>query len=202
MNKAFFILMSLSTLPLYSSELVRNDNPPSLNFDTIEDILEQACINIGSKQNVDMDPSLFKDPELTTPAPKTKRSRRKASSQDRPFICSICFNPFKHQGNLTVHLRSHTSKKRFSCGDCHKGFTRKNALAEHKANNCTRLFVKPIQSKDAYQCLLCARIFEQITSVNNHIDTHRGKKLFECSICRMICRIRNQMKEHIRSEHG
>ncbi|CAL1288824.1 unnamed protein product [Larinioides sclopetarius] len=59
------------------------------------------------------------------------RHYRVVHSEDRPYICSVCFRSFSLKQSLKIHFRTHTGERPFVCKKCHKTFIQKCHLNAH-----------------------------------------------------------------------
>ncbi|CAG0897966.1 unnamed protein product [Darwinula stevensoni] len=105
--------------------------------------------------------------------------------------CLVCHKMVK---NLTLHMRSHGSKK-FKCSMCQKTFTHRCNLQAHQ------LLHAPNMEKP-YQCKVCKRGFIREDKLKDHVVQHsRNKARYTCSECDKRFAIRTtyflHMREHV-----
>lgn len=46
-------------------------------------------------------------------------------SNERPYKCTFCGKGFNQEGNLNIHMRSHTGEQPYRCKICGKRFNQK-----------------------------------------------------------------------------
>lgn len=68
------------------------------------------------------------------------------------YDCDTCNRKFHTKSNLEMHMRVHSSGKKFSCSYCKKGFLTYESLQEHVKNQCQRR---------KYECQYCGRRFSR-----------------------------------------
>ncbi|XP_073404031.1 uncharacterized protein [Dendrobates tinctorius] len=80
----------------------------------------------------------------------------------------------KNNRRNVEHLKAHTVKKRYSCSECGKCFTRKYYLNAHQR----------IHSKqNLFSCSECGKCFSCKSGLLRHHKIHTGEKPFLCSDC-------------------
>ncbi|KAK6635186.1 hypothetical protein RUM44_000437 [Polyplax serrata] len=104
------------------------------------------------------------------------RNHMKIHPEEKRFSCAICGKKFRHSGSLTYHRRAaHTGEKPFQCNYCDQRFSLRSVQQIHERKVHT--FEKP------YKCSFCFRMFNNSSSLTNHMYVHSQKKLFECEEC-------------------
>ena len=72
--------------------------------------------------------SIFEDPSRWIGKPKSKDG----NESERKWHCKICSRLFNHEGNLVVHIRTHTGEKPYKCSICGKGFAQLSNMKRHR----------------------------------------------------------------------
>ena len=92
------------------------------------------------------------------------------------FICwyEICHKRFTLKSNLTVHIKTHTGERSFTCKHCNKSFITKQNLTVH---------IKTHTGERPFTCTHCNKRFATKQNRTKHIRTHTGERPFTCTHC-------------------
>ena len=77
--------------------------------------------------------------------------------------CEFCGKIFKNTSNLTVHRRSHTGEKPYTCSCCPYSCAQSSKLTRHMKTHASR-------GKDALQCRFCKTSFCMKSTLDKHIE--------------------------------
>ncbi|XP_060547192.1 uncharacterized protein LOC117673540 [Pantherophis guttatus] len=114
-------------------------------------------------------------------------------SGEKPYDCPDCAKRFIGYSHLVRHLRTHTGEKPFECPVCGKGFSKNSVLVKHQR---THTGEKP------FECPVCGKRFSQNSNRVNHQRTHTGEKPFECPLCGKCFRQNYDLVKHQRTHTG
>ncbi|KAG0444704.1 hypothetical protein HPB47_013482, partial [Ixodes persulcatus] len=109
------------------------------------------------------------------------------------FKCSVCDKVFNRKARLDLHMKYlHLKLKPHVCGECGKGFTRREDLTRHSVLHTGE---KP------YQCPTCHKRFAIKPSLKIHMVTHTKEEPRSCHECgrafiRKDCLMRHMRKRH------
>jgi len=53
------------------------------------------------------------------------------NDKQKPHKCTVCDKRFTTKGYLSVHIRTHTDRKSYSCPHCEKCYNNCNSLRKH-----------------------------------------------------------------------
>ncbi|XP_037525819.1 zinc finger protein 2-like [Rhipicephalus sanguineus] len=111
-----------------------------------------------------------------------------------PFACDICQKAFRRADGLKAHMRTHAAEKPFECSECSQRFYGSPNLRRHK---------KLAHSEDArkHACPYCDKTYSQKVNLQNHLPTHTGKRLYQCSQCHQSFTQLARVKKHQRKVH-
>jgi len=155
--------------------------------------------------------------ERTFSAPSSLSYHRESVHRKTEYQCKYdgCEKVFKVANLLTRHLRSHESKKPFSCEVCSKSFKRyanmKAHLSIHRESDKTfcdvcgqsfkhassiKLHMKLHSGEKQFVCKYCGKAFTQNGNLKEHLRIHTGEKPYKCSYCNKVFATSSQMKSH------
>ncbi|KAJ0008590.1 hypothetical protein NQD34_016005, partial [Periophthalmus magnuspinnatus] len=116
---------------------------------------------------------------------------------EKPFTCSVCGHSFTQKHSLIVHQRAHTGERPFVCSVCNKALCTKNSLQDH---------MKLHEDNKSFSCDKCDRTFTQKRQLKSHYRVHTGltqdKSLPECAECHHKFLDTAQLKKHLRTHTG
>eukprot|EP01084_Bolivina_argentea_P305333 527464_1 len=89
------------------------------------------------------------------------------------YKCIKCSKTFKHQTNLKIHSKIHTSEA-FVCPFCEKRFARKTNMKQH---------LRVHTGEKPFKCHICEKACKQKHSLLDHVNTHTGERPHKCEYC-------------------
>ncbi|XP_069610895.1 oocyte zinc finger protein XlCOF8.4-like [Ranitomeya imitator] len=98
----------------------------------------------------------------------------KAHTVKKRYSCSECGKCFTRKYYLNVHQRMHSKKNLFYCSECGKCFSCKSGLLRHH---------KIHTGEKPFLCSDCGKCFTQKSHLVKHEKTHTEEKIFSCSEC-------------------
>ncbi|ODM96526.1 putative zinc finger protein, partial [Orchesella cincta] len=138
------------------------------------------------------------------PSPRKSKSQPKSDSLDKSKpkrgckkreTCPDCSRSFSKKGNLMVHMREcHTNLHKFECVICGKNFKQKYVMMNH-----IRLHTK----EKPYSCKQCGKSF----ALKQYLQTHwfgkhwKASELFHCPSCTLTFAERTSLDRHIQTVH-
>uniref|UniRef100_A0A3B4YCM9 Zinc finger and BTB domain containing 41 n=1 Tax=Seriola lalandi dorsalis TaxID=1841481 RepID=A0A3B4YCM9_SERLL len=144
---------------------------------------------------------------------------------EKPHLCSICGQSFRHGSSYRLHLRVHHDDKRYECDECGKTFIRHDHLTKHQkihsgekahqCEECGKCFrrhdhltvhyksvhlgekVRQKYKTAVHQCEVCKKEFKGKSSLEMHFRTHSGEKPHRCPECHQTFRIKKTLTKHM-----
>ncbi|XP_074542191.1 uncharacterized protein LOC141802551 [Halichoeres trimaculatus] len=120
------------------------------------------------------------------------------------FSCLVCEKKFPRRVEFETHMRIHTGEKPFCCSVCGSRFSDKSNYRAH-----VRIHTR---EKDQWEtgstrihprkkCKICMKTFHENDLVK-HLKMHQEQKHFSCPICGKRFTRSNNMKHHMKEQHG
>ena len=111
----------------------------------------------------------------------------------KPFECQHCGKRFQSNGELKIHIRTHTGDKPYKCQHCGRAFSQNGSLQNH---------IRTHTGDKPYKCQHCGKAFSQNGSLQSHIRTHTGDKPYKCQHCGKAFSRNGILQIHIRTHTG
>ncbi len=107
----------------------------------------------------------------------------------RKFKCSHpgCCKDYIHAEHLRRHMETHSSEKRYKCGDCQYSTHYERNLQLHRLQRHT--------SGTTVKCAVCGQILKSYLTLRRHMKIHEEKKI-ECQTCGKMFRTKTEVKVH------
>lgn len=112
-------------------------------------------------------------------------------SADRPYSCKFCPKKFKVLGGLHSHIQwNHKRTRNHKCEICNATFISSSARSSHIRKN---------HLKEKYACDSCEKRFFSKSELQRHSLTHTGVKNFHCHLCDKSYQTRYGLNVHLKS---
>ena len=127
---------------------------------------------------------------------KTEEQKHQVNKiKDNRVPCMICNKSFKQKNSLKNHLKTHSGELPFKCKLCDKGFAQKGNMKSHIEKSHAI-------NKKRSSCFMCSRSFKSETSLQIHMQKHKGELSFICPFCSYGFTQKGNMKSHIQKLHA
>ncbi|XP_057711466.1 zinc finger protein 30-like [Corythoichthys intestinalis] len=138
-------------------------------------------------------------------------------------VCPICGRALPCSADMAKHLRSHTEERPFICVGCDKGFKYRDTLKKHQIiHGHEGVREEPRKSVDQIlaeveknprespgrpaarqkargktdACPICARSFDNVKTLNRHIQSHTDERPYPCVHCKKRFKHLHGLKRH------
>ncbi len=136
-------------------------------------------------------------------------------------ICEVCGAQYKDHTAMQRHAKTHdqnyTKPAPLQCGKCNKMFSNMASLKQHQSrihmgkvkvficNYCAKEFTSKLSVEEhenshtgrrPYKCDICDADFAHVGSLRTHKLTHSDEKTFVCSVCQKAFHTRSNLYTH------
>lgn len=116
------------------------------------------------------------------------RHKRRHRADKNVVACKNCSKKFFSAWRLSIHQRTHTGERPYSCKFCSKSFTEKNVLENHERSIHTE--EKP------FACTQCSSKFARLSTLIDHRRTHSDERPHGCDACQKTFKSRPLLRSH------
>ncbi|XP_062848894.1 zinc finger and BTB domain-containing protein 41 [Trichomycterus rosablanca] len=107
--------------------------------------------------------------------------------------CDICHKSFTRRPHLEEHKILHSQDRPFKCAYCEESFKSRFTRLKHQE----KFHLGP------FPCDICGRQFNDTGNRKRHVEcTHGGKRKWTCFLCGKSVRERTTLREHLRIHSG
>ena len=133
--------------------------------------------------------------EYSTRVKEHLASHMNSHTSDRKYMCGQCGQTFKWSHSLRRHQRTHQKDYKFTCGHCPKQFSRKDHLAVHEK-------LHDADNTEAYPCPECGVKFKNKKTLTGHVKTHSTDKPHKCDSCDSAFTRKASLTRHVMAAHA
>ncbi|XP_077322404.1 uncharacterized protein LOC143956163 isoform X8 [Lithobates pipiens] len=134
------------------------------------------------------------DPSTDPSNPEESSSPHEGAHRgDNLFSCSECGKCFTRKEALIVHQEIHTTECPYSCSECGKSFTHQGTFVRHQRIHT---------GERPYSCSECGKSFNQKGALVRHQRIHTGERPYSCLECGKSFTQKGALIEHQISHTG
>lgn len=201
---------------LSQSQVLNSPQPCYIFIPNLRDYEDKDNFSIIQQLEMPVSPGDGTDTNTTTLV-KVKRSN--VTDNRYNHTCKICGNSYRYPHLLNTHIKRHLEDKNYCCNICGKRFVIPFELKRHqrvhngqkpyKCKHCDRDYAD-FSSKTKherthtgirpYKCpyKLCNKSFSYSHVLKNHLLTHTGERIHECTTCKKKFVKNHHLKYHMK----
>lgn len=118
-------------------------------------------------------------------------------TDEKPYTCMECGVKFGNRTVLKNHMRTHkTNREIFQCDECDKCFLTKSGLWQHRRSHRLR------SGPAATTCTTCEKQFDSMDKLREHLVFEHDRKIFACVKCHKIFQSEEALSAHTETHAG
>ncbi|XP_069873426.1 zinc finger X-chromosomal protein-like [Dipodomys merriami] len=165
----------------------KRDDSQQQQMDTRE-ARQHGFINPGSKRH-----QCWYCDHRSSSSGDLKRHIISVHTKEYPHKCDMCGKGFHRPSELKKHAAVHTDEKMHQCRHCDFKISDPFLLSSH---------ILSVHAKDPpFRCKRCRKGFQQQDELEKHMNTHSGRKVFQCEHCEYSTTDASGFKRHVISIH-
>jgi len=133
--------------------------------------------------------------DTTKPCLSTMKNSPKVHQEQHTgencYSCTECEKYYSNRNALRCHVNIHKGK--YKCTECGRCCSSKTCLEEHRQRHL---------GQKMFKCTVCSKRFTRSWELTLHGKTHSGEKLYKCYVCEKTFGRYEHLKVHLRIHTG
>ena len=125
---------------------------------------------------------------------RSRNNSKQRGSENSVKECKYCFQTFKNEKSLVLHMKAIHENPKFRCYLCNQVFISKSKLTNHNQQFH--------DTQKEPKCNFCGKYFLTTEDLKEHSSEHKDKsKKLKCELCGISFILKQKLDKHVKEVH-